>query len=359
MKTRRQLLEALVGDADIVPVLRAPDADGRKRIAPIPVTPELRELLIGYHLTGFFPPLCAVTKEGRRYNVYDAIAIGSYAVQKTDEGNFCRWICIDIDGEAGHARGLSDDGVARACDEAYKLLAEAGLRPFIETSSGGQGRHVWSLFSEPIEAGYVRWLAAKIGDRVSIAAGMEVEAFPKNAFPSGPGSLVALPSGANYSERGGQIYRSDAGLAIAGATKGDVLTWINVYRSDRAQHERQCEIRGRRHRFDRVDGEGVADRLSMEAIAYELGVVTDESPAGLLQMDCPRHRSRSKKSLHVEPEKGVWYCHGCGKGGGARGSGAGVYSLAQWLLPDGMTAHEVFEELEALERRLCVGARHD
>jgi DNA primase catalytic core len=31
--------------------------------------------------------------------------------------------------------------------------------------------------------------------------------------------------------------------------------------------------------------------------------------------DCPRHKSASRKSFHVSPDKQLWMCHGCGVGG--------------------------------------------
>jgi hypothetical protein len=33
--------------------------------------------------------------------------------------------------------------------------------------------------------------------------------------------------------------------------------------------------------------------------------------------NCPFHESKSRASLTVSPDKGLWHCHGCGKGGDA------------------------------------------
>jgi hypothetical protein len=33
--------------------------------------------------------------------------------------------------------------------------------------------------------------------------------------------------------------------------------------------------------------------------------------------NCPFHESKSRTSLTVSPDKGLWHCHGCGKGGDA------------------------------------------
>ncbi|MEN6521133.1 MAG: CHC2 zinc finger domain-containing protein [Armatimonadota bacterium] len=51
-------------------------------------------------------------------------------------------------------------------------------------------------------------------------------------------------------------------------------------------------------------------------VARELlpGRITQESE-GLLQCDCPNHKSQSKRSLHIQIDKQCWFCFGCGVGG--------------------------------------------
>jgi hypothetical protein len=66
------------------------------------------------------------------------------------------------------------------------------------------------------------------------------------------------------------------------------------------------------------------------------------------RLDCPRHQSRSGRSLRVDGARRAWWCHGCRTG--ATGDAA-AFTLARWLLPKGTPDREIFDALRRVGAR--------
>lgn len=97
------------------------------------------------------------------------------------ESNTVRWGCVDLD--------TQDPGMV------YQLLAELP-EPYVLERTGGNGRHVWVLVQEPVDAQSMRVYLRSLCRLAGLPDSVEV--FPKQLAPlkSGEvGNLVRLPFG--------------------------------------------------------------------------------------------------------------------------------------------------------------------
>tara|TARA_R110000787_G_scaffold274524_1_gene382490 strand:+ start:793 stop:1710 length:918 start_codon:yes stop_codon:yes gene_type:complete len=67
----------------------------------------------------------------------------------------------------------------------------------------------------------------------------------------------------------------------------------------------------------------------------ELGDLITKASGDLYLCNCPRHVSDGRESLHIEPSKSKWYCHGCKRGGKT------AYSLAYFVCNDDKEATKI------------------
>ena len=84
----------------------------------------------------------------------------------------------------------------------------------------------------------------------------------------------------------------------------------------------------------------IADEVSCEQVLRHIApaCITAEDTE-FCYCSCPRHGSRSGRSLHVNRDgMGWWFCHGCGTGGKS-------WMLAQWLSPTGMEIGPIFDAI--------------
>ena len=129
------------------------------------------------------------------------IRVGAYQLEPTTSK--VRWACLDFDQHEkdGQLGGLADP---REVVERYRIRLKAmGLRPYLESSGGGRGFHLWVFFDEPIAAAVVREVFLAVvdpemcvdGEKRKSTSGGPVEVFPKQSSVElgGFGNLVWLP----------------------------------------------------------------------------------------------------------------------------------------------------------------------
>lgn len=75
---------------------------------------------------------------------------------------------------------------------------------------------------------------------------------------------------------------------------------------------RMLDERGRRTYY-----RSIREGVDLGALARELLGQPTGGTATRLHFDCPRHRSQSHHSFHVDLHAGLWHCFGCGVGGDA------------------------------------------
>ena len=313
--------------------------------------------LIAQHMTGaIYPRMRWKGKDERRRLVLerDALWLGAYSVHRDADGApWCWWLCLDCDvAGGGHAKGLTQaetDALAKAI---VALMQEAGLCPILERSHSGRGWHIWCLFSERIPGPMAEWLAALIAATAARQIGLPdtvvIESFPKNGNPDTLGSLVALPlTGAPRGPGGGEILTKDIDLVPVSVIDEKRQLWTDALAAEEAlaaQQKRQAEEKRQRWLASGKTASVDFDRISCEDVVAELASdrITEKTNDEYF-MNCPRHESRSKRSLTVQRgSPGKWYCFGCNKGGGS-------FLLARFLLGENTKTADIFAQFDTSE----------
>lgn len=128
--------------------------NGRYRLYPEPVTPELVEA----HLWG-------------------EVTLGTYALTQDSQAF---WIAIDADGEEDWSSIL-------------KGVKNLPFRVYLEQSR--RGGHAWLFFEQPVTGSEARRFARSVLRRFQLKI-KDIEVFPKQGrLADGPGSLIRLPLG--------------------------------------------------------------------------------------------------------------------------------------------------------------------
>ena len=362
--TRAELLAYLHGDHPMVPVCVPKERTGdlgRKLWLPSPLRHGELGAVVEQHLAGQLAArVVRSERKGREWLEDRATTIGAYVLRRDRRGqDWARWICFDIDGP-DHALQETPEAAWQRTLRILGTLAQAELRPVLERSHGGAGWHVWSIWPTWAPAAFAYWLARRVAEYVGAPNGT-IECFPKQAALDKLGNLVALPwPGAPAGEGGGEVLHPDLSprpVEDLRAVERDVLQrWVDKWQA--AEHaaatrrqvlppERRARRRSKGGKREEVD----VMAISLEDVARAFGTITAEQ-GGELLLDCPRHTSRSKRSLMVDPGKGEWVCFGCKAAGdeGALTGGRNAYSLARFLLPD-LRPSEIYDELRELERK--------
>ena len=128
-------------------------------------------------------------------------------LHSTSQDNTCRWIAFDIDGhDIDNAAGRNH----RAAMEIACRLRHCGLKPYIFSSDGRAGYHVWAKLHAMTPSQEAFALARQIG------AGLDVECFPKQPQirEGGYGNWIRLP-GRHYKRDHWSRLWTDSGWASA------------------------------------------------------------------------------------------------------------------------------------------------
>lgn len=341
--------------------LNVREADFRA-VYPSPVQADELPVVVEQHLSGNLNPRSCLRKDGSTFESTKHYSLGAYTVRRGDNDTFTtRSLTLDVDGP-DHDGTKSQAEVDALARNLYDILDNEGMQPLLTHSHGGRGYHVWVLFDVPIEAGFAKMLgeAAVFQSETNIG----VEVFPKKTeLELGSlGNAIALPlNGRKISEKGGAIIWPDGTLrpveTIQCASAANLSVHLTAYARIAAAGARIKAAKTARAEFDTLLKAGVRDSndfsdLGLETICKSLGEVTDEfvGEIDIIKLNCPRHVSRSRTSLHVCPADRWWKCQGCG-GKGAGDSAA--MTLTEWLMP-GASNEDVLKKLEQL--RLDPGA---
>lgn len=158
------------------------------------------------------------------------IRVGAYQLEPNTSK--VRWACLDFDQHEkdGQLGGLADP---RSVAEKYRTRLKAmGLRPYLESSGGGRGFHLWVFFDEPIAAAVVRDVFLAIvdpelcvdGEMRKSTSGGPVEVFPKQSSIElgGFGNLVWLPWWGKAAA-GGNEFDEDVSAGFEVSTRAGLL----------------------------------------------------------------------------------------------------------------------------------------
>ena len=224
----------------------------------------------------------------------------------------CGFMMLDFDGEKMEdwpdlltepeqaAMNLIPDDLGE-CDFYWSLGSSAGVKV------GKYSLHIWLELKSSLTSAQVRAFTVENGFDGKIQHPIQIHYTAKPIFKNGMIDPVKRRSG---------IVRREGKANI-----DEILI------SHRAQEKRDKFERLKSFIPDRKVYDGPITTIE-ELVAHRYQHLVTSTHRGEWFCDCPMHGSESKKSLHIQPGKNAWYCHGCEKGG------RGGYSLAFFLCGD-------------------------
>ena len=219
------------------------------------------------------------------------------------------WVLLDYDKERPFgAPDLIEDPVGAAKSVLPECLKDVGFYWQLGSSAGIKPNkysiHIWIELESPLTGAQVEPALEKWGFDVSMARVVQAHYTAEPTF-IGVDDPVKNRCG------------------IVNGSKAKIKEFIIAHR---AKEKREQEKRVFDSRYS-VPYDGVQVTIG-RLLTNELHGMITTQVGNVYFCDCPRHRSDSKKSLHVDLGKNMWYCHGCGRGGKT------AYSLAYFSLND-------------------------
>ena len=257
------------------------------------------------------------------------------------ESSTATWFCLDFDSPPPRPfRELGPPAnYAQACAHmfglsgvplAYQLSGSCGIKH-------KAGIHFWGLLSKPLPSVILKRWYESLGADPALAGIVQPHYTAAPIFAPAP--CIDDPTDREYGGRppDPQWVRDPIPTGRVGSLYGGDDVGVDadaVAERFQADVDREREAAGLKDRatlhnvtLSRLNRSGPAPQhASTLQLAEKAGIVTDyNGPAGATRCVCPKHKSESGVSLHINADGEGWYCFGC-KGGG------GAWELATWIL---------------------------